>query len=126
MYSSPQKREFSAIHPVTRRAVPSWRWNCSAHTAAALRTGGSSVSDQVDADGVRGFFQLEHRVYSRTGQPCRDCGAPVQRIVLGGRSTHFCKTFQRYSIKSVANGSSSNKLIPYSTQARLARLSHLI
>ena len=56
--------------------------------------GGSSVSDYVDADGVRGCFQLEHRVYSRTGQPCKECGAPVQRIMLGGRSTHFCKTCQ--------------------------------
>ncbi len=61
----------------------------------AIELGGSSVSDYVDADGVRGFFQLEHRVYSRTGQPCRDCGATIQRIVLGGRSTHFCKTCQK-------------------------------
>ncbi len=61
----------------------------------AIELGGSSVSDYVDADGVRGFFQLEHRVYSRTGQPCRVCGSPVQRIVVGGRSTHFCKVCQR-------------------------------
>ena len=61
----------------------------------AIQLGGSSVSDYVDADGVRGFFQLEHRVYSRTGAPCKDCGAPVQRIVLGGRSTHFCKHCQK-------------------------------
>src|SRR5208337_2304885 len=31
----------------------------------AIRLGGSSVSDYVDADGVRGFFQLEHCVYLR-------------------------------------------------------------
>ena len=61
----------------------------------AIELGGSSVSDYVDADGVRGFFQLEHRVYSRTGQPCRDCGKPVERIVIGGRSTHFCKGCQK-------------------------------
>ncbi len=61
----------------------------------AIDLGGSSVSDYVDADGVRGFFQLEHRVYSRTGLPCRDCAAPIQRIVIGGRSTHFCKTCQK-------------------------------
>jgi formamidopyrimidine-DNA glycosylase len=60
----------------------------------AIQLGGSSVSDYVDADGVRGFFQLEHRVYSRTGEPCKDCGEPIQRIVLGGRSTHFCKNCQ--------------------------------
>lgn len=61
----------------------------------AIELGGSSVSDYVDADGVRGFFQLEHRVYSRTGLPCRVCGEPVQRVVLSGRSTHFCKVCQR-------------------------------
>ena len=61
----------------------------------AIELGGSSVSDYVDADGVRGFFQLEHRVYSRTGQPCLVCATPIQRIVIGGRSTHFCKQCQR-------------------------------
>jgi formamidopyrimidine-DNA glycosylase len=61
----------------------------------AIQLGGSSVSDYVDADGVAGFFQLHHHVYSRTGQPCRICGTPVKRIVIGGRSTHFCPTCQR-------------------------------
>ncbi len=61
----------------------------------AIELGGSSVSDYVDADGVRGFFQLEHRVYGRTGLPCRVCGTPVKRIVVGGRSTHFCTVCQR-------------------------------
>ena len=60
----------------------------------AIELGGSSVSDYVDADGVRGFFQLEHRVYMRTGQPCLVCGTPIQRIVLAGRGTHFCPTCQ--------------------------------
>ncbi|HEY0758275.1 MAG TPA: DNA-formamidopyrimidine glycosylase family protein [Acidisarcina sp.] len=57
---------------------------------AAIALGGSSVSDYVDADGVKGFFQLEHRVYQRTGQSCLVCGTPIRRIVLGGRSTHYC------------------------------------
>ena len=56
----------------------------------AIKLGGSSVSDYVDADGVRGFFQLEHRVYMRTSQPCLTCSAPIQKITLAGRSTHFC------------------------------------
>src|SRR6201999_3972817 len=42
----------------------------------AIRLGGSSVSDYVDADGERGFFQLRHYVYMRTGQPCLVCGKP--------------------------------------------------
>ncbi|HTH53772.1 MAG TPA: bifunctional DNA-formamidopyrimidine glycosylase/DNA-(apurinic or apyrimidinic site) lyase [Edaphobacter sp.] len=61
----------------------------------AIKLGGSSVSDYVDADGVAGFFQLHHRVYSRTGEPCRTCSTPIERIVVGGRSTHFCPTCQK-------------------------------
>jgi formamidopyrimidine-DNA glycosylase len=61
----------------------------------AIRLGGSSVSDYVDADGVRGFFQLEHCVYLRTGQPCRRCQIPIRRILLAGRGTHFCPNCQR-------------------------------
>ncbi len=60
----------------------------------AIRLGGSSVSDYVDADGVRGFFQLEHCVYLRTGLPCRQCGTPIRRIVVGGRGTHYCPRCQ--------------------------------
>jgi formamidopyrimidine-DNA glycosylase len=61
----------------------------------AIKLGGSSVSDYVDADGVRGFFQLRHKVYQRTGQPCLTCGTPIQRITLAGRSTHFCPSCQK-------------------------------
>jgi len=61
----------------------------------AIRLGGSSVSDYVDADGVRGFFQLEHCVYQRTGLPCRICETPIRRILLAGRSTHYCPICQR-------------------------------
>jgi formamidopyrimidine-DNA glycosylase len=61
----------------------------------AIRLGGSSVSDYVDAEGVRGFFQLEHRVYQRTGEPCRLCGTSIRRVVVAGRSTHYCPQCQR-------------------------------
>jgi formamidopyrimidine-DNA glycosylase len=61
----------------------------------AIRLGGSSVSDYVDADGREGFFQLQHRVYLRTGQPCLVCGTPIKRIVIGGRGTHYCPTCQK-------------------------------
>lgn len=61
----------------------------------ALAQGGSSVKNFVDAEGRAGTFQEAHRVYRRTGQPCPACGAPVERAVLGGRSTHFCPGCQR-------------------------------
>lgn len=61
----------------------------------SIKLGGSSVSDYVDADGVRGFYQLEHCVYLRTGQPCRRCLTPIRRVLVAGRGTHFCPTCQR-------------------------------
>jgi formamidopyrimidine-DNA glycosylase len=61
----------------------------------AIQLGGSSVSNYVDADGAEGFFQLEHNVYMRTGEPCHVCGRPIHRIVLAGRGTHFCQHCQR-------------------------------
>ncbi len=61
----------------------------------AIKLGGSSVSNYVDAEGIAGFFQLHHRVYSRTGEPCRTCKTPIERIVIGGRSTHFCPACQK-------------------------------
>jgi formamidopyrimidine-DNA glycosylase len=60
----------------------------------AIELGGSSVSDYVDVDGVEGFFQLEHCVYLRTGEPCRKCATPIRRILLAGRGTHFCPICQ--------------------------------
>ncbi len=61
----------------------------------AIALGGSSVSDYVDVDGSRGFFQLEHKVYIRTGLPCPVCGTPIRRLVMGGRGTHYCPVCQR-------------------------------
>jgi formamidopyrimidine-DNA glycosylase len=61
----------------------------------AIRLGGSSVSDYVDADGSRGFFQLEHCVYQRTGEPCRRCQTPIRRVLVAARGTHYCPKCQR-------------------------------
>jgi formamidopyrimidine-DNA glycosylase len=61
----------------------------------AIKAGGSSVSDYVDADGEAGFFQFQHHVYMRTGQPCLVCGTPIRRIILAGRGTHYCPHCQR-------------------------------
>ncbi len=61
----------------------------------AIKLGGSSVSDYVDSEGRKGFFQLQHRVYLRTGEPCLVCDTPIKRIVIGGRGTHYCPKCQR-------------------------------
>jgi formamidopyrimidine-DNA glycosylase len=61
----------------------------------AIAAGGSSVSDYVDADGEEGFFQLQHRVYAREGEPCLVCKTPIKRIVIAGRSSHYCPKCQK-------------------------------
>jgi len=61
----------------------------------AIALGGSSISDYVDANGDEGFFQLQHRVYSREGEPCLVCKTPIKRIVIAGRSSHYCPKCQK-------------------------------
>jgi formamidopyrimidine-DNA glycosylase len=56
----------------------------------AIRLRGSSISDYVDLDGGRGRFQQRHRVYQREGKKCFRCGALIRRIIVAGRSSHFC------------------------------------
>jgi formamidopyrimidine-DNA glycosylase len=61
----------------------------------AIDLGGSSISDYVNADGEEGFFQLQHRVYGREGQPCLVCGTPIKRVVIAGRSSHYCSRCEK-------------------------------
>lgn len=61
----------------------------------AIEAGGSSISDYVDAEGRRGFFQLQHRVYQRTGEACVTCGTPIRRVLAAQRSSHFCPKCQK-------------------------------
>jgi len=61
----------------------------------AIALGGSSISDYVDADGEEGFFQLRHRVYGRENEPCLVCKAPIKRVVIAGRSSHYCPKCQK-------------------------------
>src|SRR5450755_4617324 len=61
----------------------------------AIKLGGSSVNDYVDAEGQEGFFQLRHRVYGREGKPCLVCGTPIKRVIIAGRSSHYCSRCQK-------------------------------
>jgi formamidopyrimidine-DNA glycosylase len=38
---------------------------------------------------------IDWLVYGREGKPCPNCGRPIKRIVLGGRSTYYCPVCQR-------------------------------
>ena len=63
--------------------------------AEAIDAGGSSISDYVDAQGRKGFFQFSHRVYQRTGKPCISCGTPIRKVLVTQRSSHFCPKCQK-------------------------------
>ncbi len=69
--------------------------HCERVLREAIKLGGSSVNDYVDANGEEGFFQLRHRVYGREGQPCRVCGTPIKRVIIAGRSSHYCPRCQK-------------------------------
>jgi formamidopyrimidine-DNA glycosylase len=62
---------------------------------AAVRLGGSSISDYRDAEGREGYFQTHHAVYDRAGEPCPGCCTAIRRVVLSGRSSFYCPKCQR-------------------------------
>lgn len=61
----------------------------------SIADGGTSLSDFRDGDGRPGSYQTDLKVYGRAGEPCRQCGRTIRRIVQAGRSTFFCSRCQR-------------------------------
>jgi formamidopyrimidine-DNA glycosylase len=86
-----------------QRIASDLRARAAARLAAALRdvlceaitAGGSSLRDYVQANGELGFFQDRFAVYGLSGQPCRACAAPIQRITQANRATFYCRRCQR-------------------------------
>lgn len=60
----------------------------------AVRLGGTTFSDYLDVEGRPGAFLAKLRVYQHHGEPCRRCGHTIRRIVVAGRSSHFCPRCQ--------------------------------
>ena len=77
------KRQLLALHRTVRQVLEE-----------AILSRGSSISDYVDSEGNRGNFQLRHRVYQRDGKPCFRCRAKIRRLIVAGRSSHFCPRCQ--------------------------------
>jgi len=72
-----QARLYKAIRTVLKQAVAS--------RGTTLDDGG-----YTDASGQAGGYQDRIAVYGRGGKPCLRCKLPIERIVIGGRSAHFC------------------------------------
>lgn len=65
-------------------------------TKRSLKTGGDSMSDYRNLDGVGGKFQNFHKAYRQTSKACTypKCKGKIERIVVGARSTHYCPLHQ--------------------------------
>lgn len=61
----------------------------------ALDRGGTSFRNYLSVAGRRGGNMPNLRVFRRDGEPCPRCGAVVERLVVGGRGTHWCANCQR-------------------------------
>lgn len=61
----------------------------------AIRQGGTTLRDYVNADGMPGYFRQKLFVYERAGEPCHVCKTPIKQLVQGARSTYFCQHCQR-------------------------------
>ncbi|MGH8924867.1 MAG: bifunctional DNA-formamidopyrimidine glycosylase/DNA-(apurinic or apyrimidinic site) lyase [Acidimicrobiia bacterium] len=76
------KRLRGAINPVLR---------------AGIKAGGTSLNDlaYLLPDGRAGGFRERLFAYGREGEACRRCGTPIERVVVGGRSSFFCPVCQK-------------------------------
>jgi len=89
------------LHPAllgctfTPRQAEALRHAVIAVLTHAIEQRGSSIRDYIGGSGLKGAFQDEFKVYGRTGQPCLRCRERIARIMLAGRSTHFCPKCQR-------------------------------
>lgn len=63
---------------------------------SAIKNQGTTLQDRsyLDVHGQEGTYQDQIAVYGRKGKPCRRCQTPIERIVIGGRATHFCPNCQ--------------------------------
>lgn len=61
----------------------------------AIRSGGTTLRDYVNPEGMPGYFRQKLFVYERTGEPCRVCRTPIRQVVQGQRSTYFCPGCQK-------------------------------
>lgn len=90
----------AGIHPlascelVDRAQVRRLRSAMQRILAAAIEACGTTFDTFSDLSGEAGGFAPFLHVYSRTGQPCLSCGSLIERIVLSGRSAHFCPSCQ--------------------------------
>jgi formamidopyrimidine-DNA glycosylase len=105
--------------------------------ASAVTLQGTSFRDYIDIEGRPGNFQPLLKVYQRSGEPCHRCGRAIRRVVVGGRSSHFCpncqprpryvaaarpaRTLHRHAPRTTITGLKSKVALPTSERTSLLR-----
>jgi formamidopyrimidine-DNA glycosylase len=90
----------SGIHPKRRAGrISAGRMHALAGAIKAvleraIEAGGTTLRDFHGGNGEPGYFRQQLDVYDREGLPCRRCGTPITAVVLGQRSTYYCKSCQ--------------------------------
>ncbi len=80
---------------LTRKQVEKLREAMIEVLKTAIEQGGTTFSDFRGVTGINGNYGGVAWVYGRHNQPCRVCGTPIEKIKLGGRSSHFCPQCQK-------------------------------
>lgn len=78
------KKEIKLLYEAIKKIIP-----------RAIELGGSSIADYLLADGSRGNYAREHKVYGRAGKNCLVCDTILTKTVTGGRTTVYCKKCQK-------------------------------
>ncbi len=75
--------------------VKSLYQNIKSILKAAIKSGGSSISDYLLPDGSKGGYATSHKVYGKAGTPCSICGNILEKSIVSGRATVYCHTCQK-------------------------------
>ncbi|MFA6850073.1 MAG: bifunctional DNA-formamidopyrimidine glycosylase/DNA-(apurinic or apyrimidinic site) lyase [Selenomonadaceae bacterium] len=78
------KNEIAQLHMAINKVI-----------ADGIRDGGTTFRDYRNGEGEKGHHQENLFVYGRDGKPCKVCGTIIEKIVVGGRGTHFCPNCQK-------------------------------
>lgn len=64
---------------------------------AGIAAGGTSLNDlgYLLPNGQAGSFRERLFAYGREDEACRRCGTPIERVVIGGRSSYYCPNCQK-------------------------------
>lgn len=61
----------------------------------SIDLGGSSISDYVHTNGLKGEMQNFYFTYDRKDEKCKCCDNKIEKIKQGGRGTYYCPTCQK-------------------------------